>query len=180
MQVTRGHAGRAGALVDLVTACFTQSEGAAEGAAVGQLIADLMTDERAELFCAEEAGQVVAVVAFSPLIYPADAGGAAGQVRLLSPMAVATPCQRRGLGQGLIRAALQDLAGRGADRVLTYGDPAYYARFGFARITTAQAAPPWPLSMAQGWQGLALAGGVWADLVGPSTCLPAFNRPDLW
>lgn len=57
MQVTRGHAGRAGALVDLVTACFTQSEGAAEGAAVGQLIADLMTDGRAELFCAEEAGR---------------------------------------------------------------------------------------------------------------------------
>jgi putative acetyltransferase len=71
-----------------------------------------------------EADTVVGHVAFSPL----DAPGGLG----LAPLGVAPARQRRGIGAELVRAGLDACRAAGAAFVVVLGEPAYYARFGFA------------------------------------------------
>lgn len=179
MNVTEGFSGREQAIVDLVGAAFGASEGPDEGAIVGGLIGELMsTTPPAEirLFCAEDEGQLIGAVAFTRLAYPNDPR----RVVLLSPMAVATGRQRQGVGQTLLTQALATLRTDRVDVVVTYGDPNYYGQVGFRPIGTDQAASPFPLSMPHGWLGQALDGGPMPDLRGPSRCVPAMNRAELW
>ena len=49
--------------------------------------------------------------------------------------------------------ALATLDAEGIDAVLTYGDPAFYGRLGFRPLDPRETAPPFPLSMPQGWLG---------------------------
>jgi putative acetyltransferase len=77
---------------------------------------------------AEEAGEVVGHVAFSPVRIGADHGGWFG----LGPIAVRPDQQRQGIGSRLIRSGLEVLNEQGAAGVVLIGDPAYYTRFGFA------------------------------------------------
>ncbi|WP_341678466.1 N-acetyltransferase [Niveibacterium sp. SC-1] len=50
----------------------------------------------------------------------------------LGPVSVVPACQGLGVGSGLVRAALARLQANGAAGCVVLGDPAYYARFGFA------------------------------------------------
>lgn len=77
---------------------------------------------------AEDAGEVVGHVAFSPVRIGADHGGWFG----LGPVAVRRDRQRQGIGGLLIRAGLAALKDQGAAGVVLIGDAAYYTRFGFA------------------------------------------------
>ena len=179
MLITPGFAGRTLAIVDLIRTTFTAAEGAAEGALIGGLIGDLMAltpPADLHLFCTEEAGEVIAAVAFSRLHYPEDPH----RVALLAPMAVAPGWQRQGVGQALIRAGLGAIRAQGYEVALTYGDPAYYKRFGFQPVSADHARPPLPLTMPHGWQGQALNGGPMPRLSGPSFCVAALDRADLW
>lgn len=79
---------------------------------------------------AEQAGEVVGHIAFSPAtLDPAHPGL---DVRGLAPMAVTPGCQRQGVGSALVRAGLDACRASGADAVVVLGHPAYYPRFGFA------------------------------------------------
>lgn len=179
MNVTEGFSGREQAIVDLVGATFGAPEGPDEGEIVGGLIGELMsTTPPAEirLFCAEDEGQLIGAVAFTRLAYPTDPR----KVVQLSPMAVATGRQRQGVGQTLLTRALATLHADGVDVVATYGDQNYYGQFGFRSVSTDQAASPLPLSMPHGWLGQALDDGPMPDLSGPSRCVPAMNRAELW
>jgi putative acetyltransferase len=49
----------------------------------------------------------------------------------LAPVAVLPSHQRRGIGTGLVRAALADASALGERLVVVLGDPGYYGRFGF-------------------------------------------------
>ncbi|MGN6332854.1 MAG: GNAT family N-acetyltransferase [Motilibacteraceae bacterium] len=60
-----------------------------------------------------------------------DAPAALVEVLVLSPLSVRPDRQRRGVGQALVRAALEDLRGLGHALVFLEGSPAYYPRFGF-------------------------------------------------
>ena len=71
---------------------------------------------------AEAGGAALGHVALSPLTAPAPAFA-------LAPLAVHPALQGRGLGAALVRAAL---TAAGDHAVVVLGDPAYYARFGFA------------------------------------------------
>ena len=77
---------------------------------------------------ADDAGEVVGHVAFSPVRIGADHGGWFG----LGPVAVRPDRQRQGIGSQLIHAGLATLKHQGAAGVVLIGDPAYYTRFGFA------------------------------------------------
>jgi len=66
------------------------------------------------------------------------------------------------------------------DVVLTYGDPAFYGKSGFVPADPATLPAPYPLSMPQGWQGLALAGGALPVLQGPCRCVAPFENAGLW
>ena len=76
---------------------------------------------------AEEAGQVVGHIAFSPV---AVADGSPGWFGL-GPVSVLPARQRQGIGAALIEAGLARLQAQGARGCCLVGHPAYYPRFGF-------------------------------------------------
>ena len=72
--------------------------------------------------------RIVGHVAFSPVKIDGHSDGWFG----LGPVAVAPGHQRHGIGTALIEAGLATLRTEGAAGCVVLGDPAYYARFGFA------------------------------------------------
>jgi putative acetyltransferase len=78
---------------------------------------------------AEEAGEIVGHVAFSPVSVGSVAAGWYG----LGPVSVRPDRQRAGIGTALVEAGLARLRSMGARGCVLVGDPRYYARFGFAR-----------------------------------------------
>lgn len=79
---------------------------------------------------------VVGHVAFSP------ARAENGEVGwyTLGPVSVTPECQRRGIGQALVNAGIQQLRERGASGCIVLGSTAYYSRFGFTKAP--RLAPP--------------------------------------
>jgi putative acetyltransferase len=77
---------------------------------------------------AEEANRIIGHIAFSPVII---GGGAAGWYGL-GPISVEPEWQRRGIGRALMERGLAELRKIGANGCVLVGDPAFYARFGFA------------------------------------------------
>lgn len=77
---------------------------------------------------AEEAGQVVGHIAFSPALIDDGSSGWYG----LGPVSVIPRLQRKGIGRALIERGLAALRGFGARGCVLVGDPALYKRFGFA------------------------------------------------
>ncbi|ASY62909.1 GCN5-related N-acetyltransferase [Sinorhizobium sojae CCBAU 05684] len=76
---------------------------------------------------AEEAGEVIGHIAFSPVtITPADDGWYG-----LGPVSVRPDRQGRGVGSDLIRQGVERLKNMGAAGCVVVGEPAFYGRFGF-------------------------------------------------
>ncbi len=179
MDLLAGAAGREAALAALFESVFAASEGAEEGRLVGGLARDLLArTPHADIrpFAAVEDGRPVAAALFTRLAYPEDTQ----VVFLLSPMAVATARQRRGVGRALILHALGALRAEGVHVAMTYGDPAYYARAGFLPVPEARARPPLPLSQPHGWLGRSLTDAPMPPIRGPSRCVPALDRAEFW
>ena len=166
------------AMRDLFVTTFTASEGAEEGALIGGLVQRLLSEvprDALRAFTAWDAGHLVGGVVFTPLTYPDPR-----KVMLLSPMAVAPDRQGQGIGQRLIAHALDQLRAEGTDIAVTYGDPAFYGKTGFAPVTEAVLPAPQPLSQPQGWIAQSLSAAPLTPLKGPVTCEAPFNTPDLW
>jgi len=179
MNFETGHPSRRAALVALFRDVFSASEGPREGAAIGTFVSRLLSETPAEdlrVFCAMEGDALAGCICFSRLDYPEDGR----LVFLLSPVAVATQRQGQGVGQALLRHGLVALRAEGIEIAMTYGDPAYYGRVGFRPAPEAEARPPLPLSMPQGWLWQALDGSGPRPLAGPSHCVAALHDPGLW
>jgi len=83
---------------------------------------------------AEDRGEIVGHVAFSPVAVLGGVGGTdPGQTEGLglAPVGVMPSHQGRGIGGDLIRAGLIESARLGFSWCVVLGDPAYYSRFGF-------------------------------------------------
>lgn len=78
---------------------------------------------------AEDEGQIVGHILFTPVIVEAVEESVAGMG--LAPMAVAPERQRSGIGSALVNRGLDLLRGRGCPFVVVLGHPEYYPRFGF-------------------------------------------------
>jgi predicted N-acetyltransferase YhbS len=170
---------RADRIAALFATSFAAAEGDAEGAAIGALARGLMeTTPRDEIrvVTAEEGGRLLGAVVFTRLTYPDDPR----HVMLLSPMAVTPDRQGEGVGRGLIDHGLAALRGEGVAVAVTYGDPAFYGKTGFAPVTTAVMPSPLPLSQPEGWLAQALDGAPIAPRPGPPRCVPALNDPRFW
>jgi predicted N-acetyltransferase YhbS len=171
-------AGHEPAIAALFTATFTASEGPEEGALIGALVARLLSEvpcDHLRAFTAWDGGALVGGVIFTPLTYPDPR-----KVMLLSPMAVAPDRQGAGIGQRLIAHALDRLRAEGTDIAVTYGDPAFYGKIGFAPVTEATLPAPLPLSHPHGWIAQSLTAAPLSPLKGPATCVPPFNSAELW
>lgn len=75
----------------------------------------------------EREGELIGHVAVSPVSLSDGTRGWFG----LGPISVLPAWQGRGVGSGLMRAALQRLREQGAGGCVLLGDPAFYGRFGF-------------------------------------------------
>lgn len=126
---------------------------------------------------AEVDGEVAGHVAFSPVVDSAsdEAIGA-----ILAPLAVCPALQRRGIGTTLVKAGIRQLSASGIDLFFVYGDPAFYARYGFDAKPAQRYRPACPLTQPHGWQALAVNDEVEGD--GPVTirCVPTLERAELW
>lgn len=76
---------------------------------------------------AEDAGEVIGHIAFSPVTIDGNHGAWFG----LGPISVRADRQRQGIGKALIRRGLEMLEGQGAAGCALIGDPAVYSRAGF-------------------------------------------------
>ncbi|RBW57740.1 GNAT family N-acetyltransferase [Ruegeria sp. A3M17] len=158
---------------------FTDSEGATEGKVIGALVSELLAstpDDDLHAAIAHDGPQVLGCILFSRLRFDQDPR----QVFLMSPVAVRTDRQKTGIGQRLIAYGLDELRRDKVDFVVTYGDPTYYGKTGFFPISEKVAQAPLPLSHPHGWLGQSLTGAEMVPLKGPSHCVIAFNKPELW
>lgn len=171
--------GRTQQIIELFIAAFTASEGAEEGALIGAFVRQMLhsTPER-DLFVliAEDGGEVVGSVIFSRLIYEYDDR----VVFILSPLAVTTEYQGKGIGRELVTRGLKALEAAHVDVAVTYGNPGYYSKVGFSQISEAFAAAPFGLTRPEGWQAQALTDTELTPLKGAPRCVEALSNPKLW
>lgn len=122
---------------------------------------------------AEVDGAIRGHVAFSPVTI--GSGDDAATALALAPMAVAPEWQRRGVGSGMARWAL-DACRRLKHRVvIVLGDPEYYRRFGFERADAFGVRCPFS-APAEAFMLLELARGAGKALRGVVTYRPEFAR----
>lgn len=179
MEFSTAYKGQEDEITDLMTATFTASEGAEEGAQIGALASRMMQDtpER-DLYVvtAWEEGALAGAIVFSRLTYAGDARA----VFVMGPVAVATARQGAGVGQRLITHGLQVLREAGVAIAVTYGDPAFYTRVGFAPVREADLPAPFALQYPHGWLAQSLSGAGLTPLSGPVRCVTAMNDPAYW
>lgn len=156
--------GDAPAIRALVTAAFLKAEHSSgtEGAIVDALRASEML---AVSLVAEEDGEIVGHVAFSPITIDGHDRGWFG----LGPVAVDPRLQRQSIGARLIETGLAQLREAGAQGCVVLGDPDYYARFGFA----SDPALIYPGVPAEYFQKLAFTGVAPTGTVAYSACFDA-------
>ena len=170
-------------ITQLFTQTFTDSEGENEGKTVGKLANDLLTTtDPTELLCfvaeddsIESDSKVVGAIIFTPLAFDDET-----KAYLLSPVAVSTLVQKRGIGQQLINFGLQTLKEQGVELAVTYGDPSYYSRVGFEQITVEQIPAPFNLSYPHGWIAQSLIGGEIRVASEQSSCVEALAHAQYW
>jgi len=170
---------QADAIRALFTNTFSDSEGAEEGALIGALARRLIAETPADdlrVVTAWNDGALVGGIFFTRLTYAGDPR----TVFMMAPVAVATAHQGQGLGQRLIAHGLETLRHEGVDIAVTYGDPAFYGRVGFAAVTEADLPAPQPLNQPQGWIAQSLTDAPLTPLHGPAHCVAAFDDPALW
>ncbi len=99
-----------------------------------QDLVDLLR-ERGELVLSlvmlDETGAIVGHIGFSPAaIDKSDCGWFQ-----MAPVSVEPDFQRQGIGSAMIREGIEQLRQRGAFGVAVVGDPGYYERFGFTKLS---------------------------------------------
>ena len=179
MDISTDHESRAAEIAKLFAATFAASEGADEGALIGDLAQRLIAGTPARdlrVFTAKDGGALVGAIVFSRLTYAGDGRS----VFMLAPVAVATDRQGQGIGQRLIASGLDALRREGVDIAVTYGDPEFYRRVGFAPVPEADMPAPQPLQQPQGWLAQSLTDAPLTALAGPVRCVPAFDDPVYW
>lgn len=157
---------------------FSDSEGESEGLLIGELTNSLMTStDASDFYCfvATENDEIVGGVIFSRLTFESGINA-----YILSPMAILTEHQGKGIGQELINFGLNILKENGVELAVTYGDPNFYSKVGFSVISEEIIPAPLKLSYPNGWLGQSLVTDRIEPIVGKSYCVEALNKPELW
>jgi predicted N-acetyltransferase YhbS len=118
----------------LLDACF----GANRALRTCQRLRDGRAPAEGLAFSAVRNGKLVGTVR----LWHVNAGGTPALV--LGPLAVDPSCRALGIGAALMRHAVAAATSRGHGAVILLGDAAYYARFGFSALKTAELSLPGP------------------------------------
>ena len=162
----------------LFTKVFSDSESQAEGALIEVLVHDLMKTTNTQNvfgFIATENNQILGSIIFTKLTFECGINAF-----ILSPVAIHTNHQRKGIGQKLINYGIHQLAKKGVKLVFTYGDPNYYSKVGFRTITEEIVKAPLKISQPEGWLCQSLVGDKINPIAGSSYCVEALNKPEYW
>ncbi|MCL1068627.1 N-acetyltransferase [Shewanella olleyana] len=165
-------------VIELFTQSFGDAEGEAEGKVIGHLVSELIvTTPTADLqgFMASIEGKIVGSIFFSRLTLANDINAF-----ILSPVAVSTAYQAKGIGQQLINFGLKQLKDNGVELVFTYGDPNYYVKVGFNPISEDCIKAPLVLTYPEGWLAQSLVGAEIEPIEGDSFCVDALNEQLYW
>lgn len=130
-----------------------------------------------DLYCfvATENGEIIGSVCFTKMRFESDI-----RAFILSPMAIGTDHQGKGLGQELINFGINELKKDGVELVITYGDPSFYSKVGFRAVTEAIVPSPLRMTYPEGWQAQSLKGDKIEPITGNAHCVKALNKPELW
>ena len=164
------------AVESFVAAAFPPAESAAVASLAAELLAEPACDETFTL-AAESGGRLLGHVCFSRVTL---SSGPSVRGSILAPLAVHPDYRRRGLGTALVEAGLRCLREASVDLAFVYGDPSYYARFGFRPANPAHFAPPYTLTHPTGWQFQSLQNPAEPAQPGSLTVAPPLRRPELW
>jgi len=162
----------------LFTKVFSDSEGQSEGLLIGNLTYDIMTATDAQDlygFVATENEQIIGSIFFTRLTFEREVNAF-----LLSPVAIHTNYQGKGIGQKLINFGINQLKENGVGLVFTYGDHNFYSKVGFKLITEKTAKAPLTLTYPEGWLAQSLVTDEIEPIAGDSSCVEAFNKPEIW
>ncbi len=162
----------------LFTAVFSGSEGQQKGKLLGKLAAELsalIDDQEVIAMGAELEGALIGCSFFTRLRFHHPI-----RVFMLAPVAVSTEHQGRGVGRGLIQQGLEELRRRSVAVVVTYGDPAFYGKPGFAPIADGTIQAPLKLSRPEGWLGRSLTGESIPTIQERPSCVEPFRDPVYW
>ena len=162
----------------LFTDVFSDAEGESEGEVIGSLAFDIMTGTDAHDlygFIVIENEKIIGSIFFTRLTFENGV-----TTFLLSPVAIHTSYQGKGIGQKLINFGINHLKENGVSIVFTYGDPNFYSKVGFNLITEKIAKAPFKLSQPEGWLAQSLVSDEVKPLSGNSYCVEAFNKPEIW
>jgi len=114
----------------LITTAFETNPYSCQNEA--QIVTALRADGQLTLsLVAEDQGQVVGHIAFSPIGIEGQNPGQDLGWYSLGPLAVIPERQRQGIGRALVTAGLERLQALGAAGVFLVGDQGYYGQFGF-------------------------------------------------
>ncbi|MCD4751914.1 MAG: N-acetyltransferase [Anaerolineaceae bacterium] len=162
----------------LFTKTFSDSEGQSEGLLIGNLAYDILTSTKARdfyCFIATENEQIIGSIIFSKLTFESEVN-----TFLLSPVAIHTSYQGKGIGQKLINFGLNILKEDGVELAFTYGDINFYSKVGFSFIAEKLVKAPLKLSYPEGWLAQSLVSDEIEPITGNSYCVEALNKPGLW
>ena len=167
-------------VITLFKDTFSDSEGKEEGALIAKLVEDFLTlptqDDDLYVFIAQDDNErIVGSILFSRLSFPNGEN-----IFLLAPVAVATDCHGKGIGQNLIQFGLDTLKEKGVTVAITYGDINFYSKTGFAPISQDIIQAPLDLSYPEGWIAQSLVSKAVPNIEGKPTCLPAIDNPYYW
>ena len=165
-------------VVDLFFSVFGHSEGNEEGLLISELVARLISTTACDDlmgFVAKNETGLVGCIFFSRFSVPNDQ-----LAFILSPVAVATAVQSQGVGLGLINYGIEHLKQNRVELVFTYGDPAYYSKFGFQQIDEHTVKAPFKLSQPIGWLAQSLNGEPIQPMQGVTGCVEALSDAKYW
>ena len=157
---------------------FSDSEGQEEGSLIGSLVLDIMTSTNSQDlygFVATENDQIIGSIFFTRLTFENGVNAF-----ILAPVAIHASCQGKGIGQKLINFGINQLKENGVRIVFTYGDHNFYSKVGFKLITEKIAKAPLKLTYPEGWLAQSLVSDEIEPIGGDSSCVEAFNKPEIW
>ena len=178
MKLSQYNPGNIEEIKQLFIKTFSDSEGQSEGLLIGSLVYDLMTNTDAHDlygFVATENGQIIGSIIFSRLTFESEVNAF-----LLSPVAIHTSYQGKGIGQKLINFGLNTLKENGVELAFTYGNPDFYSKVGFSLIAEKFVKAPLKLTYPEGWLGKSLVSDEIVPITGDSYCVEALNKSEYW